>query len=94
MCNLLRQTASRNYLNARCLQLTMGKVGTDLFTIYYRNYLVTVDYASGFIEVNYLPDTLSETVVAKMKHHFARYSVPDVVVSDGRPQYTSTSFKH
>ena len=28
-----------------------------------------------------------------MKHHFARYSVPDIVVSDGGPQYTSTSFK-
>ena len=62
--------------------------------IHHRNYLVTVDYASGFIEVDYLPDTLAETVVTKMKHHFARYGVPDVVVSDGGPQYTSTSFKH
>ena len=29
-----------------------------------------------------------------MKHHFARYGVPDTVVSDGGSQYTSTSFKH
>jgi len=55
---------------------------------------VTVDYASSFIEVDYLPDTLAETIIAKMKHPFARYGVPDTVVSDGGPQYTSTSFKH
>jgi len=70
------------------------KVGTDLFTIDHRDYLVTVDYASGFIEVDYLPDTLSETIITKMKHHFARYGTPDTVVSDGGPQYTSISFKH
>jgi Integrase zinc binding domain len=69
------------------------KVGTDLFTIHGRNYLVTVDYCSHFFEIDFLPDTMSETVVTKLKHHFARHGIPDVVLSDGGPQYTSSVFK-
>jgi hypothetical protein len=70
------------------------KVGTDLFTIHDRHYLVTVDYCSHFIELDYLPDTLSETVVTKLKHHFARHGIPDILVSDGGPQYTSSVFRN
>ena len=36
----------------------------------------------------------SEAVIAKLKHHFARHGIPDKVVSDGGPQYTSQSFKN
>ena len=56
-----------------------SKVGIDIFTISGRNYLVTVDYFSSFFETDYLADTLSTTVVAKCKMHFARYGIPDEV---------------
>ena len=56
------------------------KAGTDLFTIHGRNYLVTVDYYSKFFEVDYLPETTSDMVITKLKHHFARHGIPDVVV--------------
>ena len=69
------------------------KVGTDIFTFCDRNYLVTVNYFSNFIKVDYLPDTFSRTVVTKMKLQFTRYGIPDVLVSDGGPQYTSSEFK-
>ena len=68
------------------------KVGVDIFTISSRNYLVTVDYLSGFYEVDFLPDMLSETVVCKLKYHFARYGIPDVVVSDNGPQFSADHF--
>ena len=68
------------------------KVGTDLFTIHGRDYLITVDYFSGYFEVDYLPDTASETVISKLKQHFARYGVPSVLISDNGPQYTSGKF--
>ena len=68
------------------------KVGTDLFEIKGRHYLVTVDYFSLFFEVDYLSDTTSGTVITKLKHHFARHGIPDVVISDGGPQYTSSEF--
>ena len=51
------------------------KVGTDIFTICGRNYLVTVDYFSQFFEVDYLPELDSETVITKLKHHFCRYGI-------------------
>jgi len=69
------------------------KVGTDIFTFCDRNYLVTVDYFSNFIEVDYLPDTQSHTVITKMKLQFARYGIPDILISDGGPQYTISEFK-
>jgi len=69
------------------------KVGTDLFTIHGRDYLITVDYCGHFFEVDYLPDTHAETVITKLKHHFARHGIPDILISDGGPQYTAHAFK-
>ena len=69
------------------------KVGTDIFTIHNRNYLVTVDYMSGFFEVDFLENTLSTTVITKLKHHFARHGIPDVLISDGGPQFIAEKFQ-
>ena len=69
------------------------KVGTDIFTIQGRNYLITVDYFSHFFELDYLPETTAETVVTKLKHHFARHGIPDTVVSDNGPQFSSQQFR-
>jgi len=68
------------------------KVGTDLFEIKGRHYLITVDYFSLFFEVDYLTDTTSQAVIHKLKQHFARHGVPDTLISDGGPQYTSNDF--
>ena len=39
-----------------------------------------------------LDNTNSVTVLKKMKTHFARYGIPDQVVNDNGPQYTSHHF--
>ena len=69
------------------------KVGTDPFCIEGRNYLVTVDYFSQFVEVDYLTETTSQTVITKLKGQFARHGIPDVVVSDNGPQFASYQFQ-
>ena len=69
------------------------EVGCDLFEIQGVHYLVTVDYYSNFSEVDRLESTLSTTVIRKMKNHFARYGIPDVVRSDNGPQFSSDEFK-
>ncbi|XP_051794266.1 uncharacterized protein LOC127530799 [Acanthochromis polyacanthus] len=71
-----------------------AKVGTDLFTFDNKDYLLTVDYYSNFWEVDYLPDTKSITVIRKLKAHFARQGIPDVVFSDNGPQYSSAEFSN
>ena len=68
------------------------KVGTDLFSLDGRDYLITVDYLSNFWEVGRLLDTKSSTVIRKLKAHFARNGSPNYVVSDGGPQYVSEEF--
>ena len=69
------------------------KVGTDLLSFEGRNYLITVDYYSNFFEIDFLKETLSEDVITKLKHHFARHGVPDIVISDGGSQYSYHKFK-
>lgn len=68
------------------------KVGCDLFTLDNCDYLITVDYYSNFWEIDRLYDTKSSTVVKKLKAHFARYGLPDQLVSDGGPQFVSDVF--
>ncbi|XP_028672669.1 uncharacterized protein K02A2.6-like [Erpetoichthys calabaricus] len=70
-----------------------AKVGTDLFSCNNRAYLITVDYFSNFWEIDYLPDTSSSTVIHKLKAHFTRHGIPDTVISDNGPQYSSQEFK-
>ena len=70
------------------------KVGTDLFSIEGRNYLLTVDYYSNFFEIDYLGDnTTSDAVITRLKHHFARFGIPVTLISDGGPQYTGEKFR-
>ncbi|VDI25347.1 Hypothetical predicted protein [Mytilus galloprovincialis] len=70
-----------------------AKIGTDLFTLSGNDYLITVDYYSSFFEVDRLYDTSSKTVINKLKQHFARWGIPETVISDNGPQYSSEQFK-
>ena len=71
-----------------------SKIGTDLFSIGEDNYVITVDYTSNFWEVDRLENIESRSVIKKLKTHFARYGIPDQVISDNGPQYSSASFAH
>ena len=68
------------------------KVGTDLFNLKNKNYLLVVDYHSKLFEICLLPDTLSSTILTPMKSIFARYGIPKIVISDNGPQYSSFHF--
>ena len=70
-----------------------AKIKTDLFSCNDLNYLITVDYYSGFWKVDALPDTTSRNVINKLKVYFARYGIPDVCISDNGPQFSSDEFK-
>ena len=68
-------------------------VGTDLMEFDGIHYVVTVDYYSNFWEIDYLPSTKSSVVIRKLKSQFARYGIPEIVMSDNGPQYSSYEFK-
>ena len=64
-----------------------AKVGADLCYLEGRMLLIVCDYFSGFIEVERLRSTMSGTVIKALKSLFARYGVPDMIVSDNGPQF-------
>ena len=55
--------------------------------------MVVVDYYSRYIELVYLADTITHTVTAKLKCIFARFGIPDLLVSDNGPQFSSKDFR-
>ena len=84
-----RKTLMSHEIPARPWQ----KVGTDLFSLENKNYLVTVDYFSNFWEIDSLGQGTSvKTVIRKLKAHFTRYGCPETVVSGNGPQYASVEF--
>ena len=72
---------------------TWAKVSCDLFELDKKTYLVTVDYYSCFFEVDHLQVSTSQAVIKKFKPHFARYGIPDTLVSDNGPQFISNEFQ-
>ena len=50
------------------------------------------DYYSNFIEVDHLTKATTATVAKALKKMFSRYGVPDTVMSDNRPQFSSSEF--
>ena len=58
------------------------RVGVDIFTFHKRNYQVTVDFYSGWFELDLLNDTTASTVISKLKSQMARHGIPDVLMSD------------
>ena len=68
------------------------KVGVDLFSVKGKDYLVTVCYTSGFWEIDKLKSTRSTAVIYKLKSHFARFGIPDQLVSDNGPQFACDEF--
>ena len=68
-------------------------MATDLFETKNSKYLLIVDYYSRFPILCKLGSTTSRVLVQEMKAVFTELGVPNVIVSDGGPQYTSTEFR-
>ena len=68
------------------------KVATDLYEHKGRQFIIVVDYYSRYIEVAHLQKPSSFGVICKLKSIFARWGVPDVLMSDNGPQYSSQEF--
>ena len=57
------------------------------------DYLLTVDYFSGFFEIDKMTTNTASQVINKLKPHFARYGIPRQLVSDNGPQFSSREFE-
>ena len=69
------------------------KIGTDLFELKGKPYLLCIDYFSRFAEVTLLSkSTTSPDVITHLKSWFARHGIPDKAVSDNGPQFQASEF--
>ena len=68
------------------------KVGTDIFNFHGQEYLITVDYLSGYFEVDRLPSKKASDIIYALRLQFARHGIPVEVVSDNSP-FGSEEFK-
>ena len=65
------------------------KIGLDLFELNGQHYLFAVDYFTNFIEIDLLTSMTSSRVIALLKKKFAWFGFPNVIMSDGGPQFVS-----
>ena len=57
---------------------TWSKVGSDLFQLDNKDYLVIVDYHSNYPDVYQIPSQSSKSVITAMKESFGRFGIPDL----------------
>lgn len=88
-----RRQQRETFVQAQLPSRPWSLLGADLFHFCGQDYLLTVDYYSNYWEIDRLGDTLSSTVVKKMKQQFARHGIPDRLRSDNGPQFASSAFK-
>ena len=69
-----------------------GKVGADLCDFQGRTLLVVSDYYSNYIEVEKVSNVTTSGVTKALKAMYARYGVPDTLVTDNGPQFASAEF--
>lgn len=70
-------------------------IGTDLFTLDGSDYLIVADYYSKYTLIKSIPKgrSNSPTVVNLLKSIFSEHGIPERVISDNGPQYSSHIFK-
>ena len=68
-------------------------LATDIFELQGKQYLLLVDYYSKFVETVQLSNLQSNTIITHLKSIFARFGIPDVLISDNAGSYASEEFK-
>ena len=69
------------------------KVGCDLFDFEDKHYLVCVDYYSDYFEVDRIFGKKGKEVISRLKSQFARHGIPDQLISDNGPPFSSREFQ-
>ena len=71
-----------------------GRVAADQSKFHGKDYIVVVDFYSDFIEVKLLQENTSSAVFEFLKEQFSGQGIPDTLVTNNGPQFTSQEFKH
>ena len=69
------------------------KVAVDIFEVNQKDFLITVDYCSSFFKVDQPTAKTAREVINKIKPHFSRHGIPDMVVSDNGQPFATSDFQ-
>ena len=69
-----------------------SKLAIDQFSFNGINYIVTVDYYSDYFEIDRLHVTTSCGIIKALKKHFARFGIPEEIITDNGPNFVSQEF--
>ena len=69
--------------------LPWQRVAADIYHWKGDNHLLIVDYYSRFIEIAHLDCMTTEEVIVRIKAIFARHGIPEELISDNGPQFSS-----
>jgi len=94
ICNTYHQSSTKEPMLKHIIpDHPWSQIGADLFLFNSKNYLILVDYYSRFIKLNLLHTTTSQQVITHLKSQFARHGIPDRMITDNGPQFSSDAFK-
>ncbi|XP_033750517.1 uncharacterized protein K02A2.6-like [Pecten maximus] len=94
VCNTFNNNQCKETLQSHEIPLRpWERVACDIFEFNQKSYLSTVDYYSDYFEIDGLHNKTEKEIIQKLKLNFARHGIPDVLVSDNGPPFSSTEFK-
>ena len=94
MCLAYRTSQTKEpLLQHEVISRPWAKLAADLCEFNGCTLLVVSDYFSGFIEVSRLEAITTQAVVRELKIIFARFGVPETLVTDNGSQFASREFK-
>ncbi|BES90768.1 Reverse transcriptase (RNA-dependent DNA polymerase) [Nesidiocoris tenuis] len=73
-------------------ELPWERAAIDTFQYKGQNYAVLVDAYSDFFEIKKMSNITAERLIKFCKRNFARYGIPQVLVSDNAPQFVGSEF--
>jgi len=85
-------TTQRTNGDSRATRQTT-EIGSDVFEFSGAHYLLSIDYYSKWIEIVKLSSFISNNAICHLKSQFAKYDIPDELISDNGPQYSSLAFR-
>ena len=91
-CIKTRRNHAEPMIPSRLPERPWQKVGTDLVDWKGQEFVLVVDYFSRYCEIGVLHNSTSQEVIEHLKAVFARHGIPETVVSDNGPQYSSAEF--
>ena len=69
------------------------RIAMDICEYKNAHFLISVDYYSRYIDISHLSNMTTKTVISKTKNLFAHHGIPETVITDNGPQFTSGEFQ-